>query len=122
MTANPPGSRFRQFIEERFPFGEFALLRGRGTRGEVGFVLADDRIEHWPRLIAQAQSLSDQLNQQILNEHVQDRATATVGRDLDFITVSIVVDLTGFDQAEIEETATLLMGFLHEVNPYSLDE
>ncbi|MDD3699410.1 MAG: hypothetical protein PHI00_06665, partial [Atribacterota bacterium] len=46
-------------------------------------------------------------------------AMAGVGRDLDFITVSIVVDLSALEKEEIEKIADQVMGILREANPYN---
>ena len=106
-------------ILSRYPFGEFALIRSRGNLGEVGFVLADEDAENWPSLYREAWEIASYFRLRIKELGLDNIAMAGVGRDLDFITVSIVVDLSALEKEEIEKIADQVMGILREANPYN---
>jgi len=118
MVTISKGKIFRSYIESRYPFGEFALIRSRGNLGEVGFVLADENIEHWPSLYREAWEITSYFRLRIKELGLDSIAMAGVGKDLDFITASIVVDLSALGKEEIEKIADQIMGILKETNPY----
>jgi len=114
----PRGRIFRNYVEENYSFGEFALVRVRGDRAEVGFVLAEEDISKWPLLQKQTLDMARYLMQRIKEEGLSKVAVAGVGKDLDFFTVSIVVNLEGMEKEEIFALARKVMSLLQEVNPY----
>ncbi|MBP9015076.1 MAG: hypothetical protein KBH15_01045 [Candidatus Atribacteria bacterium] len=118
MVTISKGKIFRSYIESRYPFGEFALIRSRGNLGEVGFVLADENIEHWPSLYREAWEITSYFRLRIKELGLDNIAMAGVGKDLDFITASIVVDLSALEKEEIEKIADQIMSILKEANPY----
>lgn len=118
MVTISKGRMFRSYIESQYPFGEFALIRSRGNLGEVGFVLADENIERWPSLYREAWEIASYFRLRIKELGMDNIAMAGVGRDLDFITVSIVVDLSSLEREEIGNVADQIMGILKEANPY----
>ncbi|NLY06571.1 hypothetical protein [Candidatus Sordicultor fermentans] len=119
MDTISKGRMFRSHIESRYPFGEFALIRSRGNLGEVGFVLADEDAENWPSLYREAWEIASYFRLRIKELGLDNIAMAGVGRDLDFITVSIVVDMSALEKEEIEKIADQVMGILREANPYN---
>ncbi|MDK2897606.1 MAG: hypothetical protein PWP04_1726 [Candidatus Atribacteria bacterium] len=112
------GRIFRNYIEEHYPFGEFALIRVRGDRAEVGFVLADEDPNGWPSLFDQAWRMANHLKGRLVEEKLAEFTIAGVGKDLDFITVSVIVDLTSFSSQDIPQVANTIMSLLKEINPY----
>ncbi|WP_438315272.1 hypothetical protein ACP6EK_08395 [Candidatus Caldatribacterium sp. SIUC1] len=114
----PKGRLFRLYIEEHYPFGEFALIRVRGDAAEVGFVLADEDMAKYVHLKEQALEIAHHLQRRLKEEGLNHIALPSVGKDLDFITVSLIVDLSGFREEEIGEIADRIMQLLGEVNPY----
>lgn len=114
----PKGRIFRLYIEDRYPFGEFALLRVRGDIAEVGFVLADEDPAKYALLPKQALSMATYLRKRLEEEGLHCIALPSVGKDLDFVTVSLVVDLSEFDEEGIKEIADRIMRLLGEINPY----
>ncbi|HXL01865.1 MAG TPA: hypothetical protein PK016_01905 [Candidatus Atribacteria bacterium] len=118
MVTISKGRVFRFYIESRYPFGEFALIRSRGNLGEVGFVLADENVERWPSLYRKAWEIANYFRLRIKELGLDNIAVAGVGRDLDFITASIIIDLSAFEKEDIEKVADQIMGILKEANPY----
>jgi len=118
MVNISKGRMFRSYIESQYPFGEFALIRSRGDLGEVGFVLADENVECWPSLYREAWEIASYFRLRIKELGLDNIAMAGVGRDLDFITVSIVIDFSSLEKEKIEEIADQVMGILRETNPY----
>lgn len=118
MVTISKGKIFRSYIESRYPFGEFALIRSRGNLGEVGFVLADENVERWPSLYREAWEITSYFRLRIKELGLDSIAMAGVGKDLDFITASIVVDLSALGKEEIEKIADQIMVILKETNPY----
>jgi len=114
----PKGRLFRNYVEENYTFGEFALIRVRGDRAEVGFVFAEEDVSKWPELQRQTLDMANYLMRRIKEEGLSELAIAGVGKDLDFFTVSIVVDLAGMEKEEIFALARKVMGILQEINPY----
>lgn len=122
----PKGRVFRYYIEDHYPFGEFALIRVRGDVAEVGFVLADENPEKYALLPKQALAMATYLQKRLQEEGLHHIALPSVGKDLDFITVSLIVDLSGFEEEAIGAIADRIMELLREINPYkergSIDE
>lgn len=122
----PKGRVFRYYIEDHYPFGEFALIRVRGDIAEVGFVLADENPEKYALLPKQALTMATYLQKRLQEEGLHHIALPSVGKDLDFITVSLIVDLSGFEEEAIGAIADRIMELLREINPYkergSIDE
>ncbi len=114
----PKGRIFRLYIEDHYPFGEFALIRVRGDVAEVGFVLADENLEKYDQLRDRALKMAAYLQKRLKEEDLHRIALPSVGKDLDFITVSLIVDLSGFEEEEIGRIADHIMRLLGEVNPY----
>lgn len=85
---------------------------------EVGFVLADEDMAKYVHLREQALDIARHLQKRLKEEGLNRIAIPSVGKDLDFITVSLVVDLSGFREEEIGEIADRIMQLLGEVNPY----
>ncbi|MEN3186467.1 MAG: hypothetical protein ABDK94_07385 [Atribacterota bacterium] len=113
---------FRLYIEEHYPFGDFALVRVRGDKAEVGFVLADENVAKWPTLYQEAWRMAEYFRKRIQEENLENRVIPAVGKDLDFITVSVIVDLGGLKEEEIYQLADQIMGILKEVNPYRKED
>jgi len=109
---------FRYYIEEHYQFGDFALIRGREETAEVGFVFADEDITNWPVLYEKAQTICDYFQKRLDQKGLSPAAFSRVGKDLDFITASIVIRLTPFPENEIPRIADTIMSILQEVNPY----
>lgn len=118
----PKGRIFRLYIEEHYPFGEFALIRVRGDRAEVGFVLADEDIAKYPLLQKQALEMAEYLGKRLKEEGLWNIAVPGVGKDLDFVTVSLIVDLSEYEEEEIGKVADRVMRLLGEINPYREEE
>lgn len=114
----PKGRIFRLYIEDRYPFGEFALIRVRGDVAEVGFVLADEDPVKYALLPKQALAMATYLKRRLQEEGLNHIALPSVGKDLDFITVSLIVDLSEFDEEAIRRVADRIMQLLGEINPY----
>lgn len=114
----PKGRIFRLYIEDRYPFGEFALIRVRGDVAEVGFVLADEDPVKYALLPKQALAMATYLKKRLQEEGLNHIALPSVGKDLDFITVSLIVDLSEFDEEAIRRVADRIMQLLGEINPY----
>lgn len=114
----PKGRIFRNYIEENYSFGEFALIRVRGDRAEVGFVLAEENLSKWPVLQRRTLDMATYLMRRIKEEGLSEVAIAAAGKDLDFFTVSIVVNLEGMEREEIFTLARRVMSILQEINPY----
>ncbi|MGC8777645.1 MAG: hypothetical protein ACP5Q4_03115 [Candidatus Caldatribacteriaceae bacterium] len=113
---------FRLYIEEHYPFGDFALIRVRGDVAEVGFVLADEDLARWPRLYQEAWKIAEHFQRRIEEEGLRERVVPAVGKDLDFITVSVIVDLKDLEEGEIHHLADRVMGILKETNPYGEED
>ncbi len=118
----PKGRIFRWYIEEHYVFGEFALLRTRGDMAEVGFVLANEDVTQWEFLREETWRLAEYFRKRIEEEELTGKAIATAGKDLDFFTASIIVDLHNLAEEEIYRLADRVMGILREVNPYRKEE
>lgn len=118
----PRGRVFRLYIEEHYPFGDFALVRVRGDKAEVGFVLADEDVAKWPALYQEAWKIAEYFRRRIQEENLEKRAIPAVGKDLDFITVSVIVDLAELSDEEIYQLADQIMGILKETNPYRKED
>lgn len=114
----PKGRIFRLYIEDHYPFGEFALIRVRGDAAEVGFVLADEDPAKYALLRDQALGMAKYLQKRLKEEGLHHIALPSVGKDLDFITVSLIVDLSGFEEEKVKEVADRIMQLLGEINPY----
>lgn len=114
----PRGRIFRFYVEEHYPFGDFALIRVRGDKAEIGFVLADEDLARWPLLYQEAWKIAGYFQRRVEEEGLKPRAMPAVGKDLDFITVSLIVDLAGLEDEEIHRLADRVMGILKETNPY----
>lgn len=114
----PKGRIFRLYIEDRYPFGEFALIRVRGDVAEVGFVLADEDPARYALLPKQALAMATYLKKRLQEEGLHRIALPSVGKDLDFITVSLIVDLSEFEEEAIRTIADRIMQLLGEINPY----
>jgi len=114
--------QFRYYIEEHYPFGDFALIRGREETAEVGFVFADEDIKAWPSLYEKAQKVCDHFQKRLNELGLSHVAFSRVGKDFDFITASIVIDLKTFHENDINCIADTIMDILHEVNPYHDDK
>lgn len=114
----PKGRIFRLYIEDHYPFGEFALIRVRGDIAEVGFVLADEDPEKYALLPNQALAMAAYLKRRLQEEGLHRFILPSVGKDLDFITVSLLVDLSGFEEEAIKNIADRVMQLLKEINPY----
>lgn len=114
----PKGRIFRLYIEDHYPFGEFALIRVRGDIAEVGFVLADEDPEKYALLPNQALAMAAYLKRRLQEEGLHRFILPNVGKDLDFITVSLLVDLSGFEEEAIKNIADRVMQLLKEINPY----
>ncbi len=112
------GRKFRLFVEEHYPFGEFALIRVRGDNAEVGFVLADEDTSHWDALREQSMDIAQRISVLLRERGLDDVARSSVGKDQDFFTVSIIVDCDSLDDDAIGHLARRVMGVLSEVNPY----
>ncbi|MEN3203419.1 MAG: hypothetical protein ABDK87_06790 [Atribacterota bacterium] len=118
----PKGRIFRLYIEDHYPFGEFALIRVRGDIAEVGFVLADEDPEKYALLPNQALAMATHLKRRLQEEGLHHFVLPSVGKDLDFITVSLLVDLSGFEEEAIKNIADRVMQLLREINPYREEE
>lgn len=121
-TTISKGRIFRLYVEEHYPFGDFALIRVRGDMAEVGFVLASEDLTQWSQLRRETWEIATRFQEKIVKENLQDRAVATVGKDLDFFTVSIIVDLRDLKEEAIGELADQIMGILREYNPYRKED
>lgn len=122
IIAVPKGRIFRLYVEEHYPFGEFALIRVRGDRAEIGFVLADEDLNRWPALYREAWRIAGYFQRRIEEEGLKERIVPAVGKDLDFITVSVIVDLAGLEEEGIYRLADQVMGILKEINPYRKED
>ncbi|MGQ9746596.1 MAG: hypothetical protein ACUVQZ_02345 [Candidatus Caldatribacteriaceae bacterium] len=88
---------------------------------EVGFVLASEDLAQWSHLRRKTWEIATRF-QKIVEEKLQDRAVATVGKDLDFFTVSIIVDLRDLEEGSIGRLADQIMGILKQYNPYRKED
>jgi len=113
---------FRRYIEDHYEFGDFALIRGREEIAEIGFVFADEDVNNWPSLYKKAENICDHFETRLREEGLNTVAYSRVGKDLDFITVSIVIRLHTFSEDQIHQIADLIMSILREVNPYYENE
>lgn len=109
---------FRRYIEDHYEFGDFALIRGREETAEIGFVFADEDVKNWPSLYKKADNICDHFDKRLRDERLHTVAYSRVGKDLDFITVSIVIRLHTFSEGQIHQIADVIMNILREVNPY----
>jgi len=113
---------FRRYIEDHYQFGDFALIRGREETAEIGFVFADEDVSNWPFLYKKADYICDHFEKRLKEEGLNSAAHSRVGKDLDFITVSIVIHLQTFPEDEIHHIADIIMNILREINPYHKNE
>ena len=113
---------FRRYIEDHYEFGDFALIRGREETAEIGFVFADEDVNNWPSLYKKAGNICDHFDKRLQEEGLKTVAYSRVGKDLDFITVSIVIRLHAFPEDQIHRIADVIMNILREVNPYHENE
>lgn len=97
-------------------------MRVRGDKAEVGFVLADEDVAKWPALYQEAWKIAEYFRRRIQEENLEKRAIPAVGKDLDFITVSVIVDLAELSEEEIYQLADQIMGILKETNPYRKED
>ena len=89
---------------------------------EIGFVLADEDLSRWPALYREAWRIAGYFQRRIEEEGLKERIVPAVGKDLDFITVSVIVDLAGLEEEGIYRLADQVMGILKEINPYRKED
>lgn len=105
-------------MEEHYPFGEFALIRVRGDKAEVGFVLADEDTSNWDTLRKQSLDMAQRIGVLLQERGLENVASSGVGKDQDFFTVSVIVNCASLDDESIPQLARRVMDVLSEVNPY----
>ena len=98
------------------------MIRGREETAEIGFVFADEDVNNWPSLYKKAENICDHFDKRLQEEGLKTVAYSRVGKDLDFITVSIVIRLHAFPEDQIHRIADVIMNILREVNPYHENE